>query len=65
VKKHVTFNWQSSAEGGKTWISAPSTPLATTTLEGLTPLTTYAFRVSVTVSKTAGEWSQAVSILVK
>ncbi len=65
VKRHVTFNWQASADGGKTWISAPSTPLATTTLEGLTPLTTYAFRVSVTVSKTAGEWSQAVSILVK
>jgi len=65
VKKHAAYNWQYSTDGGKTWTNAPATPLATTTIEGLTPLTTYAFRVSVTVSKTVGAWSQAVSILVK
>ncbi len=65
VKKHASYNWQYSADGGKTWIAAPSTPLASTALAGLTPMTTYAFRVSVTVSKATGEWSQPISILVQ
>jgi hypothetical protein len=63
VKKHAAYNWQYSADGGKTWTNAPATPLAKTTIEALTPLTTYAFRVSVTVSKTVGAWSQAVTLL--
>jgi len=65
VRKKATFNWESSADGGKTWVAAPSTPLSTTTVTGLTPLITYAFRVSVIVSKMAGEWSQAVTLLVR
>jgi len=65
VRKRVTFNWQISSDGGKTWTNVASTPLATTTIEGLTPMTTYAFRVSVTVSKAPGEWSQAVTLLVR
>jgi hypothetical protein len=64
VHKKVTFNWEASADGGKMWTYIHSTPLASTTVTGLTPLTTYAFRVSVTVSKTVGEWSQAVTLLV-
>jgi len=65
VKKHVAYNWQYSADGGKTWTNAPTTPLASTTIDGLTPLTTYSFRVSATVSKSVGAWSQAITILVK
>jgi hypothetical protein len=65
VRKRAIFNWEMSADGGKTWTPLPSTPLASTTVTGLTPLTTYAFRVSVTVSKTVGEWSQAVTLLVR
>jgi hypothetical protein len=64
VRKRSSFNWQLSADGGKAWTGVPSTPLATTTIDGLTPLATYAFRVSVTVSKTTGAWSQAVTIVV-
>jgi hypothetical protein len=64
VKKHAAYAWQYSADGGKTWTNAPATPLAHTTLEGLTPLTTYAFRVAVTVSQTVGAWSQAVALVV-
>ncbi|HEY8041119.1 MAG TPA: fibronectin type III domain-containing protein, partial [Polyangiaceae bacterium] len=63
--RRVTFNWQFSADGGKTWTSAPSTPLASTEIAGLTPLTTYSFRVSATVSKAVGAWSQAISFLVR
>lgn len=65
VRKRATFNWQMSTDGGKTWTSLPSTPLASTNVENLTPLTTYSFRVSATVSKTQGEWSQAVTLLVR
>lgn len=65
VRKRPTFNWQASADGGKTYALLPSTPLADTIAEGLTPMTTYAFRVSVTVSRTQGEWSQAVTLLVR
>jgi hypothetical protein len=64
VKKRPTFNWQLSIDGGKTWSIAPSTPLAKTVIENLTPMTTYLFRVSATVANIAGEWSQPVSILV-
>ena len=63
--KRTTLNWQYSLDSGKTWLSAPSTPLAKTEVVGLPPLTTVLFRVSATVSKVAGEWSQAVSLLVK
>jgi hypothetical protein len=64
TSRQVAFNWQSSADGGHTWISAPSTPRARTSLPGLTLMTTYVFRVSVTVGETLGAWSQSVSLLV-
>jgi hypothetical protein len=62
--KRVTFNWEMSADGGKTWQALPSGAYASTSASGLTLMTTYAFRVSVTVGNTPGAWSQAVSILV-
>ena len=58
------FNWEYSLDG-KTWIAVPTTPLSTTTIGGLTPLTTYSFRVSVTTKKVQGLWSQDVSFLVR
>jgi hypothetical protein len=62
--KHVTFHWQSSVDGGKTWVEAPSTPLASTVVHGLPSMATVAFRVSATVGTATGDWSQAVSIRV-
>ncbi len=63
-KKSKTYNWSFSLDG-KTWIAAPSTPHAKTTITGLTSLTTYAFRVNVSVGSAGpGEWSQAVTIVV-
>ena len=58
------FSWQSTADGGKTFVNLPSTPKATTTVANLTPLSTYGFRVSVTNSAgIQGEWSQVISFL--
>jgi hypothetical protein len=64
ASKRVTFNWQWSADSGKTWNNAGSTPYASTEVTGLTPMTTYSFRVSVTIGKVTEAWSQAVSLLV-
>ncbi len=58
------FNWEMSANGGQTWTALPSTAYASTDVTGLTALTTYSFRVSVTLGKVTQPWSQAVSILV-
>jgi hypothetical protein len=63
LARRAMFNWEWSADG-KTWNSAPATLFARTDVTGLTPLGTYSFRVSVTVGKVTGAWSQAVSILV-
>jgi hypothetical protein len=62
--KRLTFNWEWSSDGGKTWNDAGSTPHANTDVTGLTLMTTYSFRVSVTTAKAAGAWSQAVGLLV-
>jgi hypothetical protein len=63
ASKKVTFHWQWSADG-KTWNDVRSTPYASTDVEGLALLTTHSFRVSATIGKVAGPWSQAVSLLV-
>jgi hypothetical protein len=61
--KQVTFNWQWSTDG-KTWTTASATPYASTEIPGLTLMTTYSFRVSVTIANVADAWSQAVTIVV-
>jgi hypothetical protein len=63
--KNVTFNWLVSGDGGKTWSTVPSTPLADTLIPNLTPqLTPYQFKVSVTISRVTGPWTDAVSLVV-
>ena len=64
ASKKTTFNWQWSGDGGASWHGAQATPYANTDIQGLAPMATYAFRVSVTIGKTAGAWSQAVTLLV-
>jgi hypothetical protein len=63
TSKKVMFNWEWSSDG-KVWNTLPSTPLADTQMTGLTAMTTYWFRVSVTISRVNGEWSQPTSVLV-
>lgn len=62
--KQVCFNWLFSTDGGKTWISAPSTPLPHTSITGLPLLTVCSFRVNISDADGPTAWSQAVSILV-
>ncbi len=54
-----------SVDGGKTWVSAPSTPKSSTTLTGLPVLTEGLFRACVALNKTGqGPWTAPVPFLV-
>jgi hypothetical protein len=62
--KRVQFNWQWSGDSGKTWNDVHSTPHANTDVVGLALMSTYSFRVSCTIAKVTGAWSQPVGLLV-
>jgi hypothetical protein len=62
--KRPTFNWQTGVDGGKTIINGSSTPHANTTFANIALLSTLSVRVSVTLGKTTGDWSQWVTVLV-
>jgi predicted phage tail protein len=60
------YEWQYSTDGGKTWVTAPSTIQGKTTIAGLPSGTTVQFRyLAVTPKGGQGDWSAAVSLLVK
>ena len=57
--------WEYSIDGGASWVVAPSTPGAKTTLSGLPVLKECQFRVAVNQSKTGqGPWTAPVPFLV-
>ncbi|MEI7893950.1 MAG: hypothetical protein WCI05_12725 [Myxococcales bacterium] len=58
--KRPTFNWQASPDGGKTINTLQSTPHANTEVPNLPLLADAYFRVSVTLGKVTGPWSQWV-----
>jgi|HubBroStandDraft_6_1064221.scaffolds.fasta_scaffold561517_1 hypothetical protein len=63
-KKGRFFGWQYTADG-KTFVSLPTTSKGVATVTGLTALTTYGFRVNVTLSDGITQpWSQIVDFLV-
>jgi hypothetical protein len=63
-KRHATYNWQYSADGGHTWLAAPSTSEAASSIVGLPLVTTCSFRVCVTLKGVMQPWSQVVTLLV-
>jgi hypothetical protein len=63
--RRASYEWQYSVDGGKTWVGAPATLQAKTTITGLPAGTTAMFRYK-TVTKTGeGDWSQPIALLVK
>jgi hypothetical protein len=62
-KKHQ-INWTVSSDGGKSWSILPSTPFATTDVPDLAMLVEHQFKVSVTIGKSTGDWSQPAKLLV-
>jgi len=62
--RRAAYDWQSSVDGGKTWVDLPQTLQSKTTVTGLTSMTTVQFRYRATVKAGEGAWSQPISILV-
>ena len=63
--RRASYEWEYSLDGGKTWVGAPSSLQAKTTVAGLPVGTSVLFRYK-TVTKTGeGDWSQGLSLLVK
>lgn len=59
--KRAAYEWQHSADGGATWVDAPSTLQARTVVSGLTPQTIALFRYRALVKSGEGEWSAPVT----
>jgi hypothetical protein len=61
-----SYEWEVSSDGGKTWVTAPPSIQAKTSVQGLASGTTVQFRYRAVTPKTgAGDWSAAVSLLVQ
>jgi len=64
VKGARAHEWQYSTDGGKTWLSAPPTAKASTTINDLPTGTLVHFRQRVITKAGAGDWSPPVAIAV-
>jgi hypothetical protein len=60
----ASYEWQYSSDGGKTWITAPVTLQAKTTVAGLVPGATVQFKYRPVTRAGEGDWSQAVSLVI-
>jgi hypothetical protein len=60
----ASYEWLYSTDG-KTWVTAPVTLQAKTTIPGLTPGSTVQFKYRAVTKTGEGDWSQAVSLIVK
>jgi hypothetical protein len=63
--KRAGYEWQYSADGGKTWQEARATLRASTTITGLVPGSTYLFRGRVVDKKGDTDWCPPVSLMVQ
>jgi hypothetical protein len=63
--RRASYEWQTSIDGGKTWVAAPSSLQTKTTLLALTVGTVYSFRYRAVTKTGEGDWSQPVSMIVK
>ena len=60
-----SYEWQYSADGGKTWVTAPPTVQAKTSVSGLATGTSVEFKYRAVTKDGAGDWSAAVVLLVQ
>ena len=61
----ASYEWESSTDGGKTWVTAPPSLQAKTVITGLPAGSTVQFRYRAVTKTGAADWSQPVSLLVK
>ena len=65
VAIRASYEWQYSADGGKTWQSAPSTLRTKTIIAGLQPGVSYAFRFRAITKSGPSDWSDPITVLVR
>jgi hypothetical protein len=63
--RRSSYEWQYSTDGGKTWLVAPTTVHARTTVPGFTPGASVEFRYRPVTVTGEGDWSQTVLLIVK
>jgi hypothetical protein len=63
--RRASYEWEYSLDGGKTWVTLPSTLQAKTTVAGLPVGTSVLFRYKAVTKTGEGDWSQGLSLLVK
>jgi hypothetical protein len=56
------FNWEYTLDGGKTFVTMPSTTKGKTLLQNLVPLTLVGVRVNLNIGSGPGPWSPVVTI---
>ena len=61
----ASYEWEWSGDGGKTWTPAAPTLQSKTEIAGLPVSTIVFFRFRAITRTGAGDWSQAISVLVK
>jgi hypothetical protein len=61
----ASYDWQYSADGGKTWVVLTSTLQAKTTVTGLTPGSVVVFKYRAVTKSGATDWSQPVSLTIQ
>ena len=62
--RRAAYHWQYSTDAGKTWVAAPSTLQARTSISGLSPGVTAAFRYRPMTKNGEGDWSEPNSLIV-
>jgi hypothetical protein len=60
----ASYEWQTSVDEGNTWTRLPTTLQASTSVAGLTPLTTMVARYRVIGKQGEGEWGQSLAVIV-
>ena len=61
----AAHEWEYSTDGGKTWISSPSSLQAKTTITGLTPMTAVMVRHRAVTKTGPQDWSATVTAVVQ
>jgi hypothetical protein len=61
----ASYEWQNSLDGGKTWLTMPSTLQAKTSAQGLTVGSSVLFRSRAVTKVGEGDWTQWMAITIK
>jgi hypothetical protein len=63
--RRASYEWQYSTDGGKSWLTAPSTLQAKTSVAGFQPGASVTFRYRAVTKTGEGDWSQPIAIVIK